>query len=158
MLTWHCRHSKCFTFCFSQFGLPDEMDQIIDLNLHQKNLKSFAVWTSFTIVCVHLRPATNGEADLLYVFKEKVHPFQSKNWQHNIANFLLNYRTTPHSATSCTHSELLFNHTVYTKWNLLNPSNTLINFINAGSHGKLRFNKTNLKQCSESVKWKGWCQ
>jgi hypothetical protein len=54
-------------------------------------------------------------------------PFEkSKDWEYNVLNFLLSYRTTTNTVTGRTPSELMFGRNLRTKWDLLRYSPKVI--------------------------------
>ena len=69
-------------------------------------------------------PATNGEAErFVRTFKEAIKAMRSDGLtlSHRISNFLLTYRTTPHTTTGTPPCELLMGRSLRTRWDLLKP-------------------------------------
>ena len=90
--------------------------------------------SSITVVpaiIAHCPPAasstdfTNGEAErFVRTFKEAMKTTQSDGLTlpHRINNFLLTYRTTPHTTTGTPPCELPMGRSLRTRWDLLKPS------------------------------------
>ena len=69
-------------------------------------------------------PASNGEAErFVRTFKEAMKTGRNDGLTlaHRINNFLLTYRTTPHTTTGTPPCELLMGRTLRTHWDLLKP-------------------------------------
>ena len=69
-------------------------------------------------------PATNGEAErFVCTFKEamKTSKGDGLTLTHRLQNFLLTYRTTPHSTTGTPRCDLLMGRRLRTRWDLLKP-------------------------------------
>ena len=65
-------------------------------------------------------PTSNGEAErFVRTFKESI--TMASPLSHQLANFLLTYRTTAHSTTGAPPRELLMGRTLCTRWDLLKP-------------------------------------
>jgi len=73
-------------------------------------------------------PRTNGEAErLVQTFKnaiDKSDPHTSTEIQEALVDFLAKYRSTPHTATNQTPSDMLNNHQMRTILDLLHPCNS----------------------------------
>ena len=73
-------------------------------------------------------PRSNGEAErLVQTFKNainKIDPHTNSEIQEALVDFLTKYRSTPHSATNQTPSEMLNNHQMRTILDLLHPCNS----------------------------------
>ena len=70
-------------------------------------------------------PATNGEAErFVCTFKEAMKTGRkgSLTFAHQLDNFLLTYRTTPHSTTGVPPCELLMGRSLHTRLDLLRPN------------------------------------
>ena len=69
-------------------------------------------------------PQSNGEAErFVRSFKQGMKKMQGKESQnHCLQEFLLTYRTTPHSTTNKTPSEMMFGRRIRTRLDLLRPS------------------------------------
>ncbi|XP_065893957.1 uncharacterized protein [Dysidea avara] len=82
------------------------------------------------IVCAveQQHPRSNGEAErLVQTFKNainKIDPHTNSEIQEALVDFLTKYRSTPHSATNQTPSEMLNNHQMRTILDLLHPCNS----------------------------------
>ena len=71
-----------------------------------------------------LHPSSNGEAErFVRTFKEAMKTGKSDGLTltHRLQNFLLSYRTTPHTTTGTPPSELLMGRHLRTRWDLLRP-------------------------------------
>ncbi len=69
-------------------------------------------------------PASNGEAErFVRTFKEamKVGKSDGLSLSHRLDNFLLTYRTTPHTTTGSPPCELLMGRSLRTRWDFLKP-------------------------------------
>ena len=69
-------------------------------------------------------PASNGEAErFVRTFKEAMKTSKNNGMTlaHRMNNFLLTYRTTPHSTTGTPPSELLMGHALHTRWDIIKP-------------------------------------
>ena len=95
---------------FATHGVPDEVvsddgrqfvSEEFQVFLRNNNVKS--------IRSAPYHPISNGEEErFVRTFQEAMKTeIKKKSWEHNIASFLLFYRTTPHCATNRTPSELL---------------------------------------------------
>ena len=73
-------------------------------------------------------PSSNGEAErFVRTFKEAMKASRNENltFSHNLANFLLTYRTTPNATTGIPPCELLMKRSLRTRWDLLRPETEL---------------------------------
>lgn len=113
---------------FSTHGLPRLIVSDNGPQFHSEDFTRFLSENGIrhkTIPPYH--PATNGLAErLVQELKQSLkrntvsaHPVPK---QHLLANFLLAYRTTPHSTTGTTPAELLFKRKIRTRLDLLKPS------------------------------------
>ena len=76
------------------------------------------------IRCSPYHPASNGEAErFVRTFKEamKTGKGDGLTLTHRLDNFLLTYRTTPHTTTGTPPCELLMGRRLRTRWDLLKP-------------------------------------
>ena len=75
-------------------------------------------------------PRSNGEAErLVQTFKaavDKANPKNSTELQDCAVNFLAHYRSTPHSVTSQSPSEMLNSRRIHTKLDLLHPCQLVV--------------------------------
>lgn len=70
-------------------------------------------------------PSTNGEAErFVRTFKTNMKRKRAMNisWNHKICDFLLSYRTTPHSTTNRTPAEMMSGRNLRTKLSAVHPS------------------------------------
>ena len=110
---------------FSTHGIPE---QLVTDNGPQFTSAEFAEFTKLNgikhIQSSPYHPATNGEAErFVRTFKEAMKSAQGNGLtlSHQLNNFLLTYRTTPHSTTGIPPCELLMGRSVRTRWDLLKP-------------------------------------
>ena len=110
---------------FSSHGIPEE---IVSDNGPQFASSEFAEFTKLNGI-KHIRvspyhPSSNGEAErFVRTFKEAMKAGRNDGLtlSHQLACFLLTYRTTPHSTTGVPPSELLMGRHLRTRWDLLKP-------------------------------------
>ena len=110
---------------FSHHGLPEH---IVSDNGPQFVSSDFADFCKNNAI-KHLRvspyhPASNGLAErMVQTFKQAMR--RTKNdgpWQHRIANFLLTYRTTPHTTTNVAPCTLLMGRSLRRRLDMLRPN------------------------------------
>jgi hypothetical protein len=111
---------------FAAYGLPL---QLVSDNGPQFCSQEFSTFLQENgvkhIRCAPYHPASNGLAErFVKTFKQafKAGEQQGLPLQHRLANFLLSYRSTPHSTTNRTPSSLFLNREVRTRLDLLKPS------------------------------------
>lgn len=110
---------------FATHGIPE---QIVSDNGPQFTSLDFEEFTRKNGI-KHTRsspyhPASNGEAErFVRTFKEamKAGKGDGLTLAHRVENFLLTYRTTPHSTTSTPPCELLMGRSLRTRWDLMKP-------------------------------------
>ena len=110
---------------FSVFGLPE---QLVSDNGPQFASDDFAVFLRQNGV-KHLRtapyhPASNGAAErLVQTFKQAMRAAAGNGLtlQHQLSNFLMTYRSTPHATTGETPSKLFLGRQIRTRFDLLRP-------------------------------------
>ena len=110
---------------FSRYGIPD---QIVTDNSPQFTAEEF---TQFCIgngikhtLTAPYHPSTNGEAErFVQTFKTFKTSMQKHNGalQKNLCQFLLHYRSTPHTTTGKTPAEIMFGRNIKTRMDLLHP-------------------------------------
>ncbi len=111
---------------FAQFGLPH---QVVSDNGPQFTSDEFKLFMQSNGI-KHIRstpyhPATNGAVErLVRTFKEsmKAGHYDRLSVQHRLQNFLLTYRSTPHSTTGETPSLLFLGRHLRTRLDLIRPS------------------------------------
>ncbi len=98
---------------------------------------------------IPLSPQGNGEVERFMKPLQKAIPtavLEKKDWKRSIYKFLLNYRSTPHTTTGKTPSELLFNRNIQNKLPEI-PTN------NADHHSDLKVTdfkaKSNMKEYAD---------
>ena len=111
---------------FADYGLPHELvsdngpqfvSDIMKQFLRDNNVKH--------ILSAPYHPSSNGEAErFVQTFKRamKAKRTSKASWNHKISEFLLSYRTTPHTTTKCTPSELMFGRTLRTRLDAVHPN------------------------------------
>ena len=111
---------------FATHGIPE---QIVSDNGPQFASSDFAKFAASNGIkhtfSSPYHPASNGEAErFVRTFKEamKVARSDGLTFAHRLENFLLTYRTTPHTTTGVPPSELLMRRSLRTRWDLLKPS------------------------------------
>ena len=110
---------------FATHGIPD---QLVSDNGPQFTSTEFSEFTKSNGI-KHTRsspyhPATNGEAErFVRTFKEAMKTGRGDGLPlaHQLDNFLLSYRTTPHSTTGTPPCQLLVGRSLRTRWDLLRP-------------------------------------
>ena len=111
---------------FASYGLPD---QIVTDNRSQFTSSEFQRFTKANGI-KHIRSApyhaaTNGEAErCVQTFKKSLRAAKSDpgNLQFKLAQFLLSYRSTPHSTAGLSPAELFLKRPIKTRLDLLHPS------------------------------------
>ena len=110
---------------FATHGVPEEVvsdnggqfvSEEFQLFLKNNNVRS--------IRSAPYHPSSNGEAErFVRTFKEAMKTERKKkSWEHKIASFLLFYRSTPHSTTNRTPSELLMGRKIKTRLDAVTPN------------------------------------
>jgi len=110
---------------FSSYGIPD---QLVSDNGPQFTSYEFQEFLSRNgvkhILSSPYHPSSNGEAErFVRTFKTAMRSMKSSSatFQQKLCRFLLAYRTTPHSTTKTTPSELFMGRRVRTKMDILRP-------------------------------------
>ena len=107
---------------FATHGIPE---QIVTDNGSQFTSEDFANFVKSNGIQHSLsspyHPASNGEA--VRTFKEAMKTSKNNGltFAHRMNNFLLTYRTTPHSTTGTPPSELLMGCALRTRWDIMKP-------------------------------------
>ena len=109
---------------FAAYGLPE---QVVSDNGPQFTSQEFAEFMKRNgikhIKSTPYHPSTNGLAErFVQTFKRAMSKdFGSRPTHHQLANFLLVYRSSPHSTTNRTPSELFLKRQLRTRMDLLRP-------------------------------------
>ena len=110
---------------FATHGIPE---QIVTDNGPQFTSEDFANFVKSNGIQHSLsspyHPASNSEAErFVRTFKEAMKTSKNNGLTlaHRMNNFLLTYRTTPHSTTGTPPSELLMGRALHTHWDIMKP-------------------------------------
>lgn len=110
---------------FATHGCPEEVVSDNGRQFASEEFQRFLKKNNIkSILSAPYHPSSNGEAErFVRTFKEAMKANKSKmSWNHKIAAFLLSYRTTPHSTTHTTPSELLMGRRLRTILDALRPN------------------------------------
>lgn len=108
---------------FSSTGLPEE---VVSDNGPQFASEEFALFLArngikHTLVPPH-HPSSNGAAErAVQVLKQALNKNDGLSLSHKLSNFLLRYRSTPHTVTGVTPAELFLKRQLRTRFTLLKP-------------------------------------
>ena len=114
---------------FANHGLPEEL---VSDNGPQLASSEFALFMKqngikHTLALPYLQ-ASNGAAERLVrivkeaLKKQVIEGTKGMSIKHRLADFLIRYRTTPHSVTGCTPSELMLKRRIRTRLSLVKPN------------------------------------
>ena len=110
---------------FATHGIPE---QVVTDNGSQFTSEDFTKFVKANGIRHSLsfpyHPASNGEAErFVRTFKEAMKTSNNTGLTlaHRTNNFLLTYRTTPHTTTGTPPSELLMGRTLRTRWDIMKP-------------------------------------
>ena len=110
---------------FAIHGIPEQIVSDNGPQFTSADFKDFTRTNGIKHSCSSpYHPASNGEAErFVRTFKEAMKSGKSDGLTlaHRLQNFLLTYRTTPHSTTGTPPCELLMGRHLRTRWNLLQP-------------------------------------
>ena len=108
-------------FLFATHGLPVELVTDNGPQFVAREMKNFLKSNGVHhILCSPYHPASNGEAErAVRTFKESMKTMKT---EPGSLSEQLGYRTTPHTATSCTPAELLMGRRIRIRLDLLYPS------------------------------------
>ena len=108
---------------FSRYGLPE---QIVSENEPQFTSEDFAAMKGNGVK--HIRsapyhPASNGAVErFIRTFKQAMKAGRNDGWSIQLENFLLSYRTTPHTTTNTSPSSLFLGRSIRTRLDLIQPN------------------------------------
>ena len=117
-----------YVFIFAQHGLPEE---VVSGNEPQFTSNEFAEFMGkngikHTLVPPY-HPQSNGAAERSVrvvkeaLVKQVLEGNRARPMEHRLADFLLRYRTTPHSTTGATPAELLMKRRLRSRLSLVKP-------------------------------------
>ena len=110
---------------FASFGLPDQFESD---NGPQFTAREFTNFVNANKI-LHIRiapyhPASNTAIErFIQTFKQAMKEGQGNGlpFQHQLQNFLMSYRSTPHATTGKSPASLFFGRPLYTRFDLLCP-------------------------------------
>lgn len=112
-------------YLFSSYGLPVEIVSDNGPQFVSEEFETFLKENGIRhIKSAPYHPASNGEAErAVRTFKQAMKNMASETGTLNqkLAAFLLSYRTTPHTTTNTTPSELFFNRKIRTRLDVVKP-------------------------------------
>ena len=111
---------------FASYGLPLQVVSDNGPQFASSEFKLFMKGNGIKhIRCAPYHPSSNGAAErFVQSFKRAMKASEKSNqsFQQRLMNFLLSYRSTPHSTTNVTPCSLFLNRQVRTRFDLLRPS------------------------------------
>ena len=110
---------------FSLYGIPRQLASDNGTQFTSTNFQTFVKANAIK----HIRgapyhPATNGQAErFIQTLKKVIKAGENSTLtvKHRVLNFLLTYRTTPHSTTGQTPAELFLKRSLRTRLDILHP-------------------------------------
>ena len=139
---------------FARYGIPH---QIVSDNGHQftseeEYSQSCAINGIRHTLVAPYHPSSNGEAErFVQTFKSAIQRAQSTNVDQALPQFLLRYRTTPHSTTGKTPTEMMFERRVRTGRDLLHPTSDATKKSNFQTDSQTGSNQKKLKRFEVST-------
>ena len=113
-------------YIFSSYGIPKELVSDNGPQFVSEEFEKFMKGNGIThIRSAPYHPSSNGEAErAVRTFKQAMKTMESEHGSLNqkLASFLLSYRTTPHSTTKTTPSELFLGRKVRTRLDAIRPN------------------------------------
>lgn len=104
---------------FARFGLPISITADNGSQLISEEFKSFCIINNIKLIStIPYWPQQNGEVERQkrsIVKRLKISQSTNRNWKEDLQDFLLMYRSTPHSTTMKTPAELLFGRNIRDK-------------------------------------------
>ena len=109
---------------FATHGLPETIVSDNGPNFTSAELENFLSKNGIKHTKVSpYHPASNGQVEqAVRVFKEGIKKMEEGTMQDKLSRFLLKYRTTPHTTTGVTPTELLMKRKLRTKLDLIVPN------------------------------------
>ena len=110
---------------FARYGLPQQLVSDNGPQFRSEEFQAFARENGIRhTFCAPYHPSSNGSVErLVQTFKRSLQTSAKDGYSlnHRIANFLLSYRTTPHTTTGVTPASLFVGRELRTKLDLLKP-------------------------------------
>ena len=115
---------KALRHIFAAYGLPEELISDNGPQFVSHDFKEFTKMNGIRhVLSSPYHPSSNGEAErFVRTFKNGIKKSQTPDLNKKMASFLLSYRTTPHSASKCTPSELFMGRRLRTRLDILRPN------------------------------------
>ena len=115
----HCKDRSSF----ATLGLPEELVTDNGPSFTSEEFAKFQRMNGIKhITTAPYHPGSNGLAErTVQTIKRGLKMISQGSWEHRLARFLLTYRTTPHSTTGVSPSELMFGRQLRTRMDLLRP-------------------------------------
>ena len=100
---------------FSRYGIPDQIVTDNGPQFTAEEFKQFCIGNGINhTLTAPYHPSTNGEVErFVQTFKTSM--------QKHLCQFLLHYRSTPHTTTGKTPAEIMFGRNIKTRMDLLHP-------------------------------------
>ena len=107
---------------FSRYGIPDQIITDNGPQFTAEEFKQFCIGSGINhALTAPYHPSTNGEAErFVQTFKTSMQKHNGA-LQKNLCQFLLHYRSTPHTTTGKTPAEIMFGRNIKTRMDLLHP-------------------------------------
>ena len=104
---------------FSRYGIPDQIFMDNGPQFTAEELNKFCLGNGIKhSLTAPYHPSTNGEAEkFVQTFKTAIQKHKGA-LQKNLCNFLLHYRSTPHTTTGKTPAEIMFGRNIKTRMDL----------------------------------------
>ena len=110
---------------FARYGLPQQLVSDNGPQFRSEEIQAFARENGIRhTFCAPYHPSSNGSVErLVQTFKQSLQTSakDGHSLNHRVANFLLSYRTTPHTTTGVTPASLFVGRELRTKLDLIKP-------------------------------------